>query len=425
MMKTCVYALCLVVILGAATVVHSQALFTRLACEVLDHNDQPVKDAVVTATTPDYPNFKASKKTNKRGQCVISVSDPNPIYKIVIEMEGFQTLEAEEQLKVGELTKRTYKLSPSGQSSKGEAVKTADEISSLRGGSRNVRLYNEGVEAQQAGDLETAMANFKASIEADPSFAPAHTGLATAAMEVKSYAEAAAAAEKALELDPKDYQALQLRYDAYIKLGDRKKADAAAKDLKAAGDVTEVALRVFHDGVAAFGNGEVDVAKARFRQALDLDPEMVEAYANLAQIYNKEDNAAQAAEMSEETLKRDPGNMIVLKIRYDAYNRLGDAEGAKRALADLVAADPEWASVDLFNHAQELFNSNQIEAARSVLDELLKIRPDHAEAHYVMGLCLNSLADLKTATIHFEKFLELAPDHEMAPIAEEILSYIR
>jgi tetratricopeptide (TPR) repeat protein len=100
-------------------------------------------------------------------------------------------------------------------------------------------------------------------------------------------------------------------------------------------------------------------------------------------------------------------NMIVLKIRYDAYNRLGDTEGAKRALADLVAADPEWASVDLFNHAQELFNTNQIEAAKAVLEELIKIRPDHAEAHYVLGLCLNSSGDLKTAKSHFEKFLEL------------------
>ena len=52
-------------------------------------------------------------------------------------------------------------------------------------GSKKVRRYNEGVEAQQAGDLETAMAKFLEAGEADPEFSPAFTGIATQAFSLK------------------------------------------------------------------------------------------------------------------------------------------------------------------------------------------------------------------------------------------------
>jgi tetratricopeptide (TPR) repeat protein len=302
---------------------------------------------------------------------------------------------------------------------------TAEELEKTRIGSRHVLLYNEGVETQKSGDLEGALAKFRASLEHNPEFAPSYAAVAMIALEQGSFQEAAEAAEKAIALDPEDYQALRLRWDAYRQLGDQKKADAAAKALRKAGDAAEVANRVFHEGVAAFNRGEVDNAKVSFRQALELDPELVEAYVNLAQIYNLEENAELAAEMAEETLKRMPDSMIALKIRYDARNRLGDEEAAREALDALIAADPEWAGVELYNHAQELFNNNQVAEATSVLQELLAAQPDHAAAHYLLGLCLNNANDLAGAKVHFEKFLELAPDHQMAPTAREILTYLQ
>jgi tetratricopeptide (TPR) repeat protein len=423
--KSVTYALCLALILGSAVYAGAQAAFTRVACEVVDESDQPLKNAVVTATTSAYPSFKASGKTNKRGKCVISVSDGTVPYNFKVELAGYEPVEVEVLPEVGKVIKRVFKLSLAGQSGASGAVMTAEELEKTRLGSKHVLLYNEGVETQKAGDLDGALAKFRASVEHEPEFAPAHTAIAMIAIEQGSYQEAADSAEKAIALDPEDYQALQLRWDAYRQLGDSKKADDAAKALRKAGDAIEVANRVFHEGVAAFNRGEIDNAKVSFRQALELDPELVEAYVNLAQIYNREGNAQLAAEMAEETLKRNPGSIIALKVRYDARSRLGDNEAAKEALAELIVADPEWAGVALYDHAQELFNSNQIPAATGVLQELLAAKPDHPAAHYLMGLCLNNANDLKNAKIHFERFLELAPDHQMAPTAREILKYIQ
>jgi len=398
--------------------------FSRIACEVLDHNDKPIMGAVVTATTPTIASLTISKTTNKKGKCTISLSDGTVPYTLEITKQGYQTLTAEVQPKLGGTEKRVFNLSPSGVAAESKAVMTTEQKEATRFGSKHVLLYNEGVEAQQAGDYELAMTKFRASAEADPSFVPALTGIATLALEQGKPSEAAEAAERAYAQDPESYQALLLRYNAYSRLGDEKKSAAAAKDLQKAGDITDVALRVFQDAVAAFTDGDMANAKARFHQALELDPELVEAYANLAQIYNKEGNAQQAAVMAAQVIKRNPDNLTALRIRYDALRLLGDEEGAKQALAAVVAADPQWAAVGIFNHAQELFNANRIDEATAALQELLQVQPDHAEAHYLLGLCLNSAGDYAAAKSHFKRFLELAPDHPSAAAAREILQYL-
>jgi len=421
-MSQCLLALLLV--LGTAPALMAQE-FSRVACKVVDQNDEALRGAVVTATTPSMPSFTTEATTSKRGKCVIALAKGTVPYLFTVELEGFQTLEVEVQPEVGSLIRREFKLSPAGGTDTSTAVLTSDEKKETRAGARNIILYNQGIEAQTAGDLETALERLRASIELDPEFAPAYDGLAAVALKLGQYQEAADAAEHALGIDSEDYLALTIRYDAFRELGDDARAKDAAKALQKAGDAKEMSLRVFQEAVTSFNQGDVDLAKARFQQALELDPELVEAYANLTQIYNQEGSFEQAAEMAAQTLKRQPENTTALRIRYDALRRLGDMDGARQAVRTLIAADPEWASTNLLAHAQELFNGNQVDEATMVLEELITAQPDLAGAHYLLGLCLNSRGDMTAAAQHLKRFLELEPDHAEAPVAREILSYIK
>lgn len=422
--KTGAGLMCLVAIVGFATVAGSQE-FSRVAAKVVDEDGNPLKGALVTVTTPEISSFSFSKKTNKRGQCIVTFSDGTVIYDFTIEMEGYQTLKAEVRPTVGTIDDRVFTLAKASEASASTAVTTVDEPAGPMVGSKKARRYNEGVEAQQAGDLETAMAKFLEATEADPEFAPAFTGIATVAMEQGNYQEAAEAAEKAVTLDPGSYRALQLRYDAYRKMGDEKNAAAAAKALKQAGDISEATGQTFNEAIEAANTGNLEVAKSRFRQALDLDPELVAAYSNLAQIYMWEGDAERAAEMADEVLRRRPDDLPALKIRYEALNRMGVDDAAKSVLAEIVEADPEWASSVLFDIAQQLFNANQFEEARTVFEQILTVQPDHPESHYLAGLCCNSSGDAECARLHLTRYLELAPDGQMAPTAREILKYLQ
>jgi len=422
--KTGAWLLCLAVGIGAAAVCHTQA-FARIAAKIVDQDGEPVQGALVTVTSPEVPSFKHSKKTNKRGQTIVTFTVGTAIYDFTIEMEGYQTLKVEVQPRVGTIEDRVFTLSPVGAAVVADMPAAAETPAAPTLASRKVRRYNEGVEAQQEGDFEGAMAMFREAAEIDPEFAPAFTGIATVAMEQGNYEEAAAAAERAASLDPEDFRALQLRYDAYRNLGDEAQAADAAEALKQAGDISEATARTFREAVEAYQSGDSETAKARFRQALDLDPELVAAYSNLAQIYIREGDAARAAAMADEVLRRRPGDVPALKVQYEAFHQLGDDEKAERALEAVVAADPEWAATALFDHAQELFNANRVEEAGTIAEEILSVRPDHPGALYLAGLCANSAGDTAAGKAHLEHFLEVAPDHEMAPIARDILKYLQ
>jgi len=422
--KTGAGLLCLAVSIGVAAVGSSQE-FSRIAAKVVDQDETPLKGALVTVTTPEIPSFKFSKKTNKRGQCIVNFSDGTVIYDFLIEMEGYQTLKAEVRPTVGTIVDRVFTLALAGEDVASTAVKKVEKPAGPTVGSKKIRRYNEGVEAQQAGDLEGAMAMFRESAAEDPEFAPAFTGIATVAMEQGDYREAVEAAERAVTLDPESYRALQLRYDAYRNLGDEKKAAAAAKALKEAGNIAEATAQTFKEAIEAANTGNLEIAKARFRQALDLDPELVAAYSNLAQIYMWEGDAERAEAMADEVLRRRPDDVPALKIRYRALHRMGDDDAAKSVLGEIAAADPEWATSVLFDDAQQLFNANQFEEARAVFEQILTVQPNHPESHYLAGLSCNSIGDSECAKLHLTRFLELAPDSPMAPTAQEILKYLQ
>jgi tetratricopeptide (TPR) repeat protein len=61
------------------------------------------------------------------------------------------------------------------------------------------------------------------------------------------------------------------------------------------------------------------------------------------------------------------------------------------------------------------------------LDQLLKLRPQNARAHYLMGLTLDQLAQPRAALLAYEKVVELDPEHLDARfrLAEDLVEYRR
>ncbi len=415
--------LSLALVFGFTTIAQAQ-MGGRIAVKVVGENDQPLKGALVTVTSKEVSSFNFSKTTNKRGQVIVNFTHVDAIYDFKIEMEGYRTHLVQDKPPASSIQNRVYMLTPETTATTSVPTAASDKPAELYVGSKKERLYNDGVKAQQAGDFSGAIALFRESAEIDPKFLPAQIGIASAALEIGSYEMAAEAAEKAVALDSEDYWALQLRYDAYRNLGDEKKAAAAAQALKESGDVAEATARTFAEAVTATKAGNMEIAKARFKQALDLDPELVPAYLNLSRIYAIEGDAAQAAAMADEVLERRPGDLEALKVKYEASHKLGDTEAAKDALRRIIAADPQWSTSALFDQAQQLFNANKPQESLAILEQILIVNPDHPETLYLAGLCSNSSGDYDSAKKYFGHFLEVAPDHAEAATVKEILSYL-
>ena len=415
--RSIVFVLCVIALIAITNDAAAQA-GGRISGKVADQAGKPIEGVQVTAFSPTLESFKAEKTTNKKGKFVIAFTDSTASYVIELKKEGYQTIVAPINPVPGQTRLVEYVLLPAQGDEQAAAEKAA-----LSGAGRAILAYNEGVEAQRAGDLELAAKKYSEAAEINPELAAAHSSLAAVAHMQGDYEGAAAEAEKALAIDPTDARAMQLRYDAYRLAGDDAKAKEAEQALRELGGLSETAARIFNEGADAYNAGDITTAISKFQQAADLDPTQVQARFVLARLFFSDGNLSEALARAEEVVALEPGNGEALRIAYDSARRLGDTEKAARALDGLAVSDPEWAATGLFQLAVELYNNGRTDEAAQALERVLQVKPDHARAHYLLGVALFNTGQTGPASEHLKTFIELAPDDPDAAIAKDLLAY--
>jgi tetratricopeptide (TPR) repeat protein len=401
----------------ALGVPEAAAQAARVSLVVKDVDGKPIEGVTITVTNPSKAADEILRVTNKKGKVTITHLDSFPTYTYKFEKEGYQILTTQVHPDYTETSRLEFTLRP-------QKVEVAAGVQQKESkGNRALAAFNEGAEAQKGGDLELAEKKFRQAAELEPTMAEPHIALAIVAHQKGDYAAAAAEAELALAINPSNEQALNLRYDAYRMLGDAEKTAAAAEALRQSDSFSDTASRVFNEGLDAYRGGDTEAAAAKFRQAVEVDPELVHGYVMLASISLADGDPKQAEAMASKALEIDPNNTNALKIRYDAMRSLGDTAGARQALEALIQADPQWASTDLFNHAVELYNSDQMVDAANALEKVVEAQPDDAKALFLLGMARYNLGDSEDAKKHLARFLELAPDDPDAALAKEMLKY--
>ena len=239
--QSVIFFLCVVALLAVTNDAAAQA-GGRISGKVEDQAGKPIEGVQVTAISPDRENFKLEKTTNKKGKFTLAFTDSTASYVVEIKKEGYQTIVAPVNPVPGQTRLVEYVLLPA----EGDQ-QTAAEKAALSGAGRAIQAYNEGVEAQRAGDLELAAKKYGEAASINPELAAAHTSMAAVAHLQGDYAAAAAEAELAIAIDPNDIRAMQLRYDAYRLAGDKAKAKEAEKALKELGGASDAAARIFRD----------------------------------------------------------------------------------------------------------------------------------------------------------------------------------
>lgn len=139
------------------------------------------------------------------------------------------------------------------------------------------RLYNEGGEAFQADDRDTALARFRRAAELDPSLIDAHHAVATLELAKGDHEASANAAERALALGSEDVRTLRVLYDAYDALGRNDELIDIAPRL-AAVDPEFGGPKLIEQAGEMWNAGEVERAVRLSRMALAIDPGLAKAY---------------------------------------------------------------------------------------------------------------------------------------------------
>ena len=396
----------------------------RMSGTVVDTEGKPVEGVRVTVTTPELATFESVKDSDRKGRFTIAHPDASLPYLYVFEKEGYATLQLPMRVTAGDTMRQTFTLLRGDQVAGAQEAEAAQAQAQGQRVSRVVEVYNQGVEAQQLGDLELAAARYEEAARLDPDLSAPRTALAVVAYLKEDWQTAAREAEAALALDPGDVRAMQIRFDAYRHAGDEAKAQEAADALRRVGDLGEAAKRLYNEAVDAYNAGDLAQAQSKLQQVLSLDPELVAAHIALARISLAQGSPAAAATAAAAATERRPDSAEAWILLFDGARLSGDQETARRALGRVAELDPDWIASTLYDHATGLYNEGAVEQAAVELERVVEVLPDLARAHYFYGMALFNLGRTAEAKAALERFVELAPEDPEAPIALEMLSYM-
>jgi tetratricopeptide (TPR) repeat protein len=171
--------------------------------------------------------------------------------------------------------------------------------------------------------------------------------------------------------------------------------------------------KVFNEGVAASAAGNFDEAIGKFNEALKTNPQCADCYYNIgvANAGKKDLDKAEEAYKKAIEVKPSAESYSGLASVYTAQRKFDLAQEAGKKAAELSAATPGGgASPDAtYNQGVILWNAGKIAEAKAAFEQVIAAKPDHAEAHYQLGMALVNEGNLKGARSEFDTYLKLAP----------------
>ena len=180
----------------------------------------------------------------------------------------------------------------------------------------------------------------------------------------------------------------------------------------------EAGAKAYNEGAKAFNNGQIDDALAKFIEAGEENPELVEAFQGQAMIYSSRQQTDLALAAAEKVVALDPANVVGLRVRYDGYVENED-ERTTQALEELIAADPSPATaVRVFNAGVTAVQANDAEAAVSRFEKVIELDPTIPQAYQILGQLYNSTGEHDKAIAIGNRLLEMKPG---SPEAHSVL----
>jgi Tfp pilus assembly protein PilF len=395
------------------------AQFGRVTLLVSNAEGSPVAGAEVDVECEK--GLTQKRKSKKDGKVTFAFADATQSCVFRVSAEGYGTRQVRIKPPIGEtLVEEVTLLEPTV-----EAMDVEVKEGQVARYTPAQVAFNAGAEALRAGDLEIAEAKFEEALELDDDLAEVPAALAVVYKQREEWEAAIAAAKRSLEVAGESPQMYRILYESYRALGNEAEATAAREALAALGQGRDSAAFAYNEGVAALQVGDDATAEERFEEALSLDSQMGPALLGLAAIRLRQGALAEAVELCERLLALEAQNETALRMRWQAYQSLGDEEKAEAAFADLAAADPTAVAEEIYTQAVELFEAGNSEAALDAFRRVVKIDPDRARTYYYLGLCYVNLGETAMAKENLQKFIDMAPDDPEVATANEMLSFLQ
>jgi arylsulfatase A-like enzyme/Flp pilus assembly protein TadD len=295
-----------------------------------------------------------------------------------------------------------------------------------------IGVFNELSKARESGlggDSEEAIRTIQAIIAEDPAITDAHFGLGNVLYKARRFEEAVESFKKAIDLKPDDSFAVIIIANCYQAMGRFDEAEKYVLDYMAKGfddsqlffllgtlmvnhKEPEKAVPYFekclagnprsasaHNGLAAIylnrsADGDLARAEGHLSAASAINPTLQSLRYNIAQLREKQNRLAEAADLYLQEIADSPKSFKALFNLSRVYRLMGREEEEYDTLQKTIAADPEFPIAYFYLARIELRRGRDFEQAITFVKKGIELKP--APADLPLGYFL--LADIYNRT---------------------------
>jgi tetratricopeptide (TPR) repeat protein len=178
-------------------------------------------------------------------------------------------------------------------------------------------------------------------------------------------------------------------------------------------------------GIARMQLGRTQEAEADFKQSLELNPRNEAGHYNLGYLLESQavvvlgavsldvEKLGAAAQCYQRAIDVQPAFDGARARLGLVYAQLGRIEDARREFGTVLASNPQQ-PLALLEGARLELRAGEIDVAQPLVERLLEVSPDSAEAHYVAGQLAEERSEPERARTAYERAFELDASHAQA-----------
>lgn len=157
-----------------------------------------------------------------------------------------------------------------------------------------------------------------------------------------------------------------------------------------------------------------DTARAinSFQSAVELDPDLIDAWITLGKLQADQGNKI-AARYFDNAVTIAPDNPIAIHAKADYLRDQNDLEGAIELYKKIAVIDPQY-ETGYYNAGLLYMELDSVEQAYQQFDLTIKASPLHIRAYYYRGLAAEYMGNIEQAKSDYQQALKLAPGYERA-----------
>jgi len=182
--------------------------------------------------------------------------------------------------------------------------------------------------------------------------------------------------------------------------------------------------RLFLKGNKLYTEGKYEEAADAFREAAEKGADQWAYHFNLGLAHKKAGGLDEAAQAFAKAVELNPESFSCNTEMGEALGKAKRFEEARPYYEKAVAINADDADTN-FNYGMVLVGLGESQTALPFFLKTAELQEDFADAYYQMGTIYIGQNNTPEAVAALEKFLELAPEHAQAPIAKQLLDYLK